>query len=51
MPQRPIVHRDLESELEYDDGSESDVPSSFVAATASATTQSSASLQGGDMEV
>ncbi|KAG1846022.1 hypothetical protein F4604DRAFT_1977349 [Suillus subluteus] len=51
MPQRPIVHRDSESELEYDDGSESDVPSSFVAATTSATTQSSASLQGGDMEI
>ncbi|KAG1720905.1 uncharacterized protein EDB91DRAFT_1256769 [Suillus paluster] len=51
MPQRPIVHHDSESELEYHDASELDVPLSFVAVTASATTQSSASLQGGDMEI
>ncbi|KAG2365655.1 hypothetical protein BDR07DRAFT_1481108 [Suillus spraguei] len=47
----PTVHHDSESELEYDDASELDVPSSYVVGTASATTQSSASLQGGDMEL
>ncbi|KAG2046377.1 hypothetical protein BDR06DRAFT_977512 [Suillus hirtellus] len=36
MPQHPIVHHDLESELEYDDASESDLL---------------ASLQDGDMEL
>ncbi|KAG2348729.1 hypothetical protein BDR05DRAFT_995132 [Suillus weaverae] len=45
MPWHPIVHHDSESKLEYN----SDVPSSFVAGTA--TTQSSASLQDGDMEI
>ncbi|KAG1900688.1 uncharacterized protein F5891DRAFT_980262 [Suillus fuscotomentosus] len=51
MPQHPIAHHDSESELEYDDASESDVLSSYVAGTTSITTQSLASLQGGDMEI
>ncbi|KAG2155873.1 uncharacterized protein EDB93DRAFT_1247516 [Suillus bovinus] len=50
MPQYPIAHHDSDSELEYND-SESDIPLSYVAGTvASTTTQSLASLQGGDME-
>ncbi|KAG1891642.1 uncharacterized protein F5891DRAFT_1211218 [Suillus fuscotomentosus] len=49
--QHPIAHHDSESELEYDDASESDVLSSYVAGTTSITTQSLASLQGGDMEI
>ncbi|KAG1730132.1 uncharacterized protein EDB91DRAFT_1252785 [Suillus paluster] len=50
MPQCPITHDDSESELDYNDVSELDALSS-VTVGISSTTQSSASVQGGDMEV
>ncbi|KAG2109516.1 hypothetical protein DEU56DRAFT_920338 [Suillus clintonianus] len=49
MPQRPIAHDDSESELDYNDIS--DLDNAPVAGISSTTTQSSASVQGGDMEI
>jgi hypothetical protein len=48
MPQRPIAHDDSESESDYNDVSDLDAP---VVGISSTTTQSSVSVQGGDMEV
>jgi len=48
MPQCPIAHDDLESELDYNDVSDLDAP---VIGISSTTTQSSVSVQGENMEV
>ncbi|KAG2043249.1 hypothetical protein BDR03DRAFT_1005326 [Suillus americanus] len=48
MPQHPIAHDDSESELDYNDIS--DLDNAPVAGISSTTTQSLASVQGGDME-
>ncbi|KAG1783209.1 hypothetical protein EV702DRAFT_1191641 [Suillus placidus] len=51
MPQHPITYDDLESELDYNGTSESDAPSSVMVGISSNTTQSSAAVQDGDMEI